>query len=104
MLKKEGVRTIFKLLQNKIVEFAEKRFKKDERSSSQYKELCAGIGIGKLSDEIKCAVDELDKNSINMVAHVIADFHIIGNIRIYGQDGDPTGSCLIVTIRNAGIR
>jgi hypothetical protein len=39
MMKKEGVRTFFKLLQNKINEYSAKRYKKDERSSSQYKEL-----------------------------------------------------------------
>ena len=91
-MKKEGVRTFFKLLQNKINEYSAKRYKKDERSSSQYKELWATVGIGKLSDEIRCPIDEIDKNQLEILTHIIIDFKIIASIRFYGHDADPNGN------------
>ena len=39
LLKKEGVRTIFKLLQNRVEKYALKRYKDNQRLIMQYKEL-----------------------------------------------------------------
>lgn len=37
---KEGVRTLFKLFQNKAAEFANKRYERNERMLMKYKDMC----------------------------------------------------------------
>jgi hypothetical protein len=42
-------------------------------------------------DEIKINADVFDRNDIDVFTHVLADFDIIGSIRIYSADADPDG-------------
>jgi hypothetical protein len=43
------------------------------------------------TDEIKVNADVIDTNDIDVLTHVLADFDIIGAIRIYAADADPYG-------------
>jgi hypothetical protein len=43
------------------------------------------------TDEIKVNADVIDRNDIDILTHVLADFDIIGAIRIYSADADPDG-------------
>jgi len=85
------VNSITKLIQRKTDEYANKRYKDNQRLIMKFKELWA---LYVKSDEIKWSIDTIDKIDVEIFSHIITDFSIISAIRLFSDDVDPDGKKL----------